>query len=201
MGGAEKIASRTSRGSESSDRNPGMECGNGALPPLTIPDCRANNNAERALDAALVTLLTRLARSKLSFAAIACCVALLAAGCSVAPPPPDNARALHEIDAGDSGAELVVSGRVIRVLPEESGPSGIHERFVMLVHSGSRSLALFVADNISVGSAAPIRSGDDVVVKGELAFNEFGPVLHWTHRDPRLRHAPGFVEVAGHMYE
>lgn len=142
-----------------------------------------------------------LTRSVCALTAPSVACALLLAACSVAPPPADNAAALREIAARDSGAELVVQGPVVRVLRTAAGPSGVHERFIVQVASGSSSLALFVADNISVASAAPLHPGDMVTVKGELAFNDLGPVLHWTHRDPRLRHQPGFVEVGGHLYE
>jgi hypothetical protein len=128
-------------------------------------------------------------------------IAALVTGCSIAPPPADNAGALREIAAHDSGAELVVEGTVIKVLPTSAGPSGLHERFIVAVESGRSEQPLFVADNISVGAAAPLHPGDHVVVKGELAFNEQGPVLHWTHRDLRMRHQPGFVEVGGRIYE
>lgn len=142
-----------------------------------------------------------LTRGPRVLAALVVVSGLLLCGCSLAPPSADNATALREIAANDSGAELVVQGRVVRVLPESAGPSGEHERFVVHVTSGTSSLDLFVADNISIAAAAPLRLGDEVVVKGELAFNDLGPVLHWTHRDPRLRHQPGFVEVGGHVYE
>ncbi|HLW37080.1 MAG TPA: DUF3465 domain-containing protein [Candidatus Eremiobacteraceae bacterium] len=121
--------------------------------------------------------------------------------CSIAPPQPDNAGALRDIQAGRSGDEVVVSGTVSRVLPTEPGPTGVHERFIVQVRDAGQTMPVLVADNISVAQAAPIRSGDVVVVKGELAFNGIGPVIHWTHRDPRLRHAPGFIQVGGKTYE
>lgn len=127
--------------------------------------------------------------------------ALAVVSCSVSTPAADNAAALQSIAAGRSGAELVVEGPVTKVLPTSSGPNGLHQRFVVNVRNGVASLQLFVADNITVGAPAPVRRGDDVIVKGELAFNRFGPVLHWTHRDPRMRHVPGFVEVGGRVYE
>lgn len=126
---------------------------------------------------------------------------LMLVGCSIAPPPADNAAALREIAQRDNGAELVVEGNVVSVLPTAAGPSGVHERFIVQVTSGTETLPLFVTDNISVGSAPPLQKGDRVIVKGELAFNDLGPVLHWTHRDLRMRHQPGFVEVGGHLYE
>jgi hypothetical protein len=123
------------------------------------------------------------------------------AACSIAPPQADNARAMSDIAAHDTRAEEVVEGTVLRVLPNSNGPSGLHERFIVDVRGNGTSIALYVTDNISVGQIAPLHAGDHVVVKGELAFNDQGPLLHWTHRDPRMRHAPGFVEVGGHVYE
>ena len=127
-------------------------------------------------------------------------VATLLAACSLVPRP-DNAAALAEIARHDDGAEIVIQGPVLRVFPASSGPSGVHERFVVQVTSASASVPLFVADNISIAAAPPLHVGDVIMVKGELAFNDMGPVLHWTHRDPRFRHQPGFVEVDGRIYE
>jgi hypothetical protein len=121
--------------------------------------------------------------------------------CSTAPPPADNGRVFTDITAHRSGAEEVVEGTVLRVLPNSNGPSGVHERFIVDVRASDADMPLYVTDNISVGQAPPVRVGDHVLVKGELAFNDSGPLLHYTHRDPRLRHAPGFVEVGGHVYE
>lgn len=132
---------------------------------------------------------------------LAVLLALALSSCSIAPPPPDNARALDDIASHRSGAEEVVSGTVLQVLPPSSGPSGVHERFIVDVRSATAKRALYVTDNISVGQLAPLHEGDRVTVKGELAFNDVGPLLHWTHRDPRMRHPPGFVEVGGRLYE
>ena len=121
--------------------------------------------------------------------------------CSTAQPPADNTRLLSDISAHRAGSEEVVEGTVLRVLPDSHGPSGLHERFIVDVRANASDTPLYVTDNITVGQAPPLRTGDHVIVKGELAFNDSGPLLHYTHRDPRLRHAPGFVEVGGHVYE
>ncbi len=136
-----------------------------------------------------------------SLASLASAFAALTVACSTAPPAADNARIFTDIAARHEGVEEVVGGTVLRVLPTSRGPSGDHERFVVDVRAGSSRMPLYVTDNISVGESAPLHVGDQVVVKGELAFNQYGPLLHWTHRDPRLRHAPGFVEVGGRLYE
>lgn len=132
--------------------------------------------------------------------ALILCVASLVWACS-GTTTPDNAAALHAIAVGRSGAEVVIAGTVLRVLQTEAGPAGVHELFVVQVRNDGQSMPVFVADNISIAQAAPLQRGDSVVVKGELAFNSRGAVIHWTHRDPRLRHAPGFVEVGGKVYE
>jgi hypothetical protein len=140
--------------------------------------------------------VTRGAVLALAFA----CTTLFGA-CSLAPPPPDNAAALRAISARDAGTEIVVTGPVTRILPSSAGPAGAHEHFVISISDGKQTVDVFVADNISIATAAPLRPGDRVIVKGELDFNEYGPVLHWTHHDPRMRHQPGFVELGGHVYE
>jgi len=47
----------------------------------------------------------------------------------------------------------------------------------------------------------PLRRGDDVTGKGVLALDFGGPVIHWTHHDPRFRHDSGFIQAHGRMYE
>lgn len=168
-----------------------------------------NHNSEQAVDNAAKRLYSsgrdhgdshhhgRAALGTWILAAI--CAA--SSACSTAPAQADNGRALADISAHRAGSEETVEGNVISVLPNSHGPSGLHERFVVDVRGGTTSIPLYVTDNISVGAVAPLRRGDHVIVKGELAFNDYGPLLHWTHRDPRMRHAPGFVEVGGHIYE
>jgi Protein of unknown function (DUF3465) len=164
------------------------------LPPHTIVDAADKGNAEHQVDARRVRRITP---NAIHIALIAFALS----GCSIAPPPADNAAALRDIASHDIGAEIVVAGPIVQVLPTSQGPSGVHERFIVAVSSGNETTQLFVADNVTIGALAPLRAGEQVTVKGELDFNEFGPVLHWTHRDPRMRHQPGFVEVAGHLYE
>jgi Protein of unknown function (DUF3465) len=133
--------------------------------------------------------------------AIVVALALGLAACSPPVATADNAAALRDIAARHSGTEEVVEGTVLSVLPNSHGPSGVHERFVVDVRAAGSDVPLYVTDNISVGEVAPVHVGDRVTVKGELAFNDYGPLLHWTHRDLGMRHAPGFVEVGGRIYE
>jgi hypothetical protein len=168
-----------------------------------------NHNSEQAVDKAADRCTSALPdrgdshhrRRAALFAWMLAAICSAASACSIAPPQADNARAIADIGAHRAGSEEVVEGEVISVLGNSQGPSGVHERFVVDVRGGATSIPLYVTDNISVAAVAPLQRGDHVVVKGELAFNDYGPLLHWTHRDPRLRHAPGFVQVGGHVYE
>ncbi len=156
-----------------------------------------DHNSEQAVDG----LGDRRHRGRVLAHALVLAVLCAAVACSTAPPPADNKQAFADIAAHRAGAEEVVTGTIIRVLPDSHGPSGEHERFIVDVRTDGSRVPLYVTDNISVGQVAPVHPGDAVTVKGELAFNEYGPLLHWTHRDLRMRHAPGFVEVGGHVYE
>jgi uncharacterized protein DUF3465 len=127
-------------------------------------------------------------------------VAAAIAGCA-ASNAPDNAAALADIRSHRGGEEVVVEGPVTSVFPSQSGESGTHERFVVRVGSGAAAQDVLVADNITVGSAAPVHPGDDVIVKGVLEVDASGPVIHWTHHDPRYRHAGGFVMLDGKKYD
>lgn len=123
------------------------------------------------------------------------------AGCSLGGIKADNAGAMDAISHGRSGAEVTVEGAVVRVLATNSGTQGAHEQFVVAVRAGSAEQDILVADNITIGRAAPVRQGDDVIVRGELAIDAAGPVIHWTHHDPRGRHESGFVRVNGELYD
>jgi hypothetical protein len=132
-----------------------------------------------------------------------CACAFLAAaltGCSLGVKA-DNPGALDAISHGHSGSEVTVEGNVVRVFATTSGAQGAHEQFVVAVKAGNAEQDILVADNVTIGRAAPIRRGDDVIVRGELAIDPTGPVIHWTHHEPRGRHESGFVRVNGQMYD
>jgi len=123
------------------------------------------------------------------------------AACASTSDKPDNAAAFADIQDGKSGDEVVVEGIVTDVDRSLPGPYGTHERFTIRIDSGAAEQDVDVADNVTIGEVAPLRRGDDVVVKGVLEIDPSGPILHWTHHDPELRHPSGFVEVGGTRYE
>lgn len=125
----------------------------------------------------------------------------VAVGCTLGPGKPDNAAAIADIRAGRSGDEVVVEGTVTHVGRSTSGESGSHEHFDIAIASADGRESIFVADNTTIGTRAPVRRGDDVIVKGVLEIDPQGPMIHWTHHDPAGRHESGYVIVGGHMYD
>ncbi len=127
-------------------------------------------------------------------------VALVCSSCALNGGNADNAGALDAIAQNRDGVEVTVEGPVIHVLAESNGESGTHDRFVIEVRSGSKEQDILIADNVSIGRTAPIQEGDDVTVKGVLAIDPSGPVIHWTHHDPSGRHESGFIRDRGVLY-
>ncbi|HXW76734.1 MAG TPA: DUF3465 domain-containing protein [Candidatus Eremiobacteraceae bacterium] len=126
--------------------------------------------------------------------------AAVLAACAAADKP-DDAAALRDIASGQSGREVIVEGTTTAVFPTVTGASGAHEEFELRIGTGSAVQSILVADNVTIGEVAPVKNGDDVIVKGVLELDPGGPVIHWTHHDPEFRHAPGFVEVGGKIYD
>ena len=134
-------------------------------------------------------------------AAIAVAAAALLGACASGGEHPDNAGAMAAIQAGRSGGEVIVEGVVTHVARTTQGPEGAHEHFDVRIATGAAAQDILIADNVTIGTAAPVRQGDDVIVKGVLEIDPSGPVIHWTHHDPRLHHASGYVILHGKMYD
>jgi hypothetical protein len=89
-------------------------------------------------------------------------------------------------------------GRVIAVLPDDRQGSR-HQRFILRLESGQTVL---VAHNIDLAPRIDgLAEGDFITFSGEYAWNEDGGVVHWTHRDPQRRHADGWLQRGGQMYQ
>jgi hypothetical protein len=135
-------------------------------------------------------------------AALAALAALTTLAACSSGDKPDNLGALQDIQSHRSGDEVTVEGTVAQVLPTTSSPEGRHERFVLDVHTGSGDEQLIlVAHNVDIAPPAPLQPGDDVIVRGQLELDRGGPVIHYTHHDPKARHQPGFIKVHGQTYD
>ncbi len=73
----------------------------------------------------------------------------------------------------------------------------MHEAFDVQSSAGR----LEVVDNVSIAPRCPAQPGDRIEVCGELVHDpERLPIVHWTHHDPRHRHADGFIRLRGRFY-
>ncbi len=89
-------------------------------------------------------------------------------------------------------------GKVYRLLPDDNDGT-THQRFLLRLDDGS---SLLVAHNTSLAPRLNgLKPGDVVEFCGEFVDNDKGGLVHWTHRDPRGRHAAGWLRHNGRIYE
>ena len=129
------------------------------------------------------------------FAAGAC--ASLSPG--TAAGSPDNAAVKAAFERHAENVELTASGAVDRVLSDQDGPSGPHERFI--VRLPDVGLTVLVEHNLSIAPRVPVVVGEPVVVHGEYVWNAQGGLLHFTHHDPDRSHEGGYIVYGGRRYD
>ncbi len=132
-----------------------------------------------------------------------CGVALIAAlaACAGGGDSASNGAVYDAWRAHRSYVEVTANGSVARVLGSRLGPAGMHEGFLLhLTGAEGRGLTVRVEDNTDLTGPIPMRAGDSAVVRGEYIYDPRGGIIHYTHRDPRGRHASGYVQVNGRLY-
>ena len=123
---------------------------------------------------------------------------LLAPAC-VPATTPDNAAVERAYAEKRSTVEVTAQGVVTSVLTDDSGPSGVHQRFIIRL-TGSTQTVL-VDNNVTIGQRAPVLQGRDVSVHGEYVWNDQGGLIHFTHHDPARTHEGGWIELSGVRYQ
>ena len=89
-------------------------------------------------------------------------------------------------------------GRLVKVLPDDNDGSK-HQRFILRT---PEDISVLIAHNIDIAPRITnLTIGDTVYFSGEYVWNEKGGVVHWTHRDPRGRHASGWLKHNGITYQ
>jgi hypothetical protein len=126
-------------------------------------------------------------------------VLLLLLGPACASATADNAAIQRDYAERRSIVEVTAEGVVTRVLVDDSGPSGIHQRFIIRL-AGSTQTVL-VENNVTVGQRAPVTPGDNVMVHGEYVWNDEGGLIHFTHHDPAPSHEGGWIDLKGVRYQ
>jgi hypothetical protein len=111
----------------------------------------------------------------------------------------DNAAVERDYAERRSAVEVTADGMVTRVLADDSGPSGVHQRFIIRL-AGSTQTVL-VENNLTIGQRAPVSAGNDVTVHGEYVWNDQGGLIHFTHHDPAHTHEGGWIALNGVRYQ
>lgn len=133
----------------------------------------------------------------MAFSKAAACAALACASlaaCSV-PAPATIAQGVVECAKGAQFIEVRDDGTIVRVLGTRESRSGAHEGFVIRVKGGT----YVVEDNVDLTGPIPLQRGEGIALQGQLECND--RVIHWTHRDPRGRHVPGYITAGGRTYQ
>lgn len=126
--------------------------------------------------------------------------AAVAALCAcAATQSPDDGALCAAYAAGRSHVEVVADGTVTRILGVQQGRVSPHEGFLFRLATGC-SVIVRVESNTDFTGPISLTRGEHVLVKGEYEYYPLGGVIHWTHRDPRLRHDGGYIEAGGRTY-
>ena len=104
-------------------------------------------------------------------------------------------RVLYETRQSDT--QVQAQGRVSRLLNDDNQGSR-HQRLIVEISPG---FTILIAHNIDLAPRVPARRGDLLSFYGEYEWNQRGGVVHWTHHDPRKRHADGWIELNGKRYQ
>ncbi|MGD2118903.1 MAG: DUF3465 domain-containing protein [Chromatiales bacterium] len=74
-----------------------------------------------------------------------------------------------------------------------------HQKFIVTVDSG---MTLLISHNIDLAPRIDnLQRGDTIRFSGEYEWNPKGGVIHWTHHDPAGKHASGWIEHNGRLYQ
>ncbi len=97
-----------------------------------------------------------------------------------------------------SGIQVSGKGEVIRVLPDDNKGSR-HQKFVLKLNSNQ---TLLISHNIDLAPrVSSLRVGDSISFNGVYEWNSQGGVVHWTHHDPKARHANGWLKKGTRKYQ
>lgn len=97
-----------------------------------------------------------------------------------------------------SNLQVTQQGEIIRLLSDDTEGSQ-HQRCIVKLSSGQ---TLLIAHNIDIALRVPdMRTGEQLVFRGEYEWNDKGGVIHWTHHDPDGRHEDGWLEYRGKTFQ
>jgi hypothetical protein len=121
---------------------------------------------------------------------------MVAFGCTPVGAPNDTVQ--RNFAEHRSNVEVTVDGTVTRILTDDAGTSGTHQRFIVQVAGATQTL--LIDNNVDIGKRVPVAVGDRLTVHGEYVWNAEGGLVHFTHHDPQHTHEDGWIELRGVRY-
>lgn len=110
----------------------------------------------------------------------------------------DDSALQRAFKSGQSNLQIQGVGIVLKNLRDDMKGSR-HQKFILQDATGQTVL---VAHNIDLAPRLDgLNKGDRVAFNGEYEWNARGGVIHWTHRDPRGYHDPGWLKYQGKTYQ
>lgn len=110
----------------------------------------------------------------------------------------NNPKLLNAYQTKQQKLQVQGQGVIVKVLKDDTKGSQ-HQRLLLRVNDKQTVL---VAHNIDLAPRiANPKAGGVVGFYGEYVWNDQGGVIHWTHRDPKNRHANGWLSYDGKRYE
>ena len=97
-------------------------------------------------------------------------------------------------------SNLQVGGKgVVKTVLKDDNKGSRHQRFILTLPTNH---TILISHNIDLAPRiVNLRKGDTVGFFGEYEWNKKGGIVHWTHHDPQKKHADGWLEHNGRVYQ
>lgn len=109
-----------------------------------------------------------------------------------------NLAVFEAYENKSSDVQLQGQGKIVKLLPDDLKGSK-HQKFIIEIDNG---LTVLISHNIDLAPRInELRLGGIIEFFGEYEWNSKGGVVHWTHHDPKGRHADGWLKYQGKIYQ
>jgi hypothetical protein len=95
--------------------------------------------------------------------------------------------------------QLIYQQGIVWKILQDDNEGSRHQKFIVKL---SNDQTLLISHNIDLAKRIPdLQNNDSIIFKGEYEWNRKGGVVHWTHKDPKGKHADGFLIHKGITYQ
>ena len=85
---------------------------------------------------------------------------------------------------------------MVRLIPDDDDGAR-HQRFIVQLPGRQ---TLLVAHNLELSPRVPVGMGDRIAFCGVYEWNEYGGLVHWTHKDPLGEEDGGWISHRRETY-